>query len=239
MAQNGKREDDHSPYLWKSTDYGQTWTSIVGNIPIGPINVIREDPKNPSLLYVGTDIGVYASVDGGATWQSLANGLPSTYVHDLVIHPRDDIMVIGTHGRGVYAMDVRPIQQLTPAVTQQPVAVLAQSEPAMLGRGGRGFFGGMQPARILYWLGSAGPATVTIQNAAGQLVRELSGTGDAGLNAVMWDLRSDSGAAAAGGGGRGGRGGRGGFGGGAAPGAFRVEVRQGSNSATGWVQVSR
>jgi hypothetical protein len=233
MAQNGKREEDHAPLLWKSTDFGQTWTSVVGNIPIGPINVIREDPKNPSILYAGTDIGVYASIDGGATWQALPNGLPSTYVHDLVVHPRDDIMVVATHGRGIYAMDVRPIQQLTPHITQQPVAVLAQSEPAMLGRG-RGF-GGTRPARIWYWLASAGSATVTIRNGAGEVVRQLDGTGDAGLNSVMWDLRSDAAAAAGGGG----RGGRGGFGGGAAAGAYRVEVRQGSNGATGWVQVSR
>jgi photosystem II stability/assembly factor-like uncharacterized protein len=237
MAQNGKREDDHAPYLWKSTDYGMTWTSISDGIPIGPINVVREDPSNASVLYVGTDIGVYVSIDGGEAWHALANGLPSTYVHDLVIHPRDDMMVVATHGRGIHALDVRPIQQLTREVTGQPVAVLAQSEPAMLSRGGRGPFGGPSiPARTYYWLGSAGTTTITIRNSAGAVVRELSGTGDAGLNAVMWDLRSGEAGPAAGGGGRGGRGG--GFGGGAAPGLYTVEVVQGSNRATGWVHVS-
>jgi len=110
MAQNGKRHDDFAPYLWKSTDHGHTWQNIAANIPSGPINVIREDPKDRNILYVGTDLGVYVSTDGAATWNILNNGLPTTYVHDLVIHPRDDIMVIATHGRGMYAMDVRPIR---------------------------------------------------------------------------------------------------------------------------------
>lgn len=110
MAQNGKRNDDFTPYLWKSTDFGETWTSIVNNIPSGPINVVREDPKNPSVIYVGTDLGVYVSDDGGDNWHALANQLPTTFVSDLVIHPRDDMMVISTHGRGMWAMDVRKIQ---------------------------------------------------------------------------------------------------------------------------------
>jgi len=110
VAQNGKRWDDFTPYLWRSTDYGTTWKSIVGNIPLGPINVIREDPKNDKVLYVGTDVGVYVSTNAGESWDVLGSGLPSTFVSDLVVHPRDDILVISTHGRGMYAMDVRPIQ---------------------------------------------------------------------------------------------------------------------------------
>lgn len=110
MSQNGKRNDDMKPYLWKSDDAGNTWKSIVANIPSGPINVIREDPKNKDVLYVGTDLGVYVSTDGGAEWNVLANQLPTTFVSDLVIHPRDDIMVISTHGRGMWAMDIRSIQ---------------------------------------------------------------------------------------------------------------------------------
>ncbi len=110
MSQNGKRHDDFTPYLWKSADFGKTWRSIVANIPSGPINVVREDPKNKDVLYVGTDLGVYVTTDGGKQWHVLANQLPTTFVSDLVIHPRDDIMVISTHGRGMWAMDVRTLQ---------------------------------------------------------------------------------------------------------------------------------
>lgn len=111
IAQNGKRNDDFTPYLWKSTDYGQTWQSIVANIPLGPINVIREDPKDAQVLYVGTDIGVYLSADGGRTWNVLGKRLPSTFVSDLIIHPRDDIVVISTHGRGMFAMDAKAVRR--------------------------------------------------------------------------------------------------------------------------------
>jgi photosystem II stability/assembly factor-like uncharacterized protein len=110
LAQNGKRHDDFTPYLWKSTDHGANWTSIVANIPSGPINVVREDPKDPNILYVGTDLGVYATTDGGARWEALAKDLPTTFVHDLVVHPRDGILVAATHGRGMFALDVEPIR---------------------------------------------------------------------------------------------------------------------------------
>ena len=108
MAQNGKRDDDFQVYLWTSVDYGKTWTDISANIPIGPVNVIREDLINPDILYVGTDIGVYISKNRGKSWEVLGD-LPSTYVHDLIIHPRDNIMVIATHGRGMFALDMNSV----------------------------------------------------------------------------------------------------------------------------------
>ena len=111
MTQNGKRDDDFTPYVWKSTDFGRTWTSIVGNIPIGPVNVIREDPVNRNILYVGTDTGVYVTTDGGKAWNTIGTNLPAAYVHDLIIHPRDNVMVIATHGRGMWALDVEPINK--------------------------------------------------------------------------------------------------------------------------------
>lgn len=109
-AQNGKRDDDFAPYLWKSTDFGATWKSIAAGIPLGPINVITEDPTNAKILYVGTDVGVYVTLDGGATWDVLGGNLATNYVHDIVVHPRDRIIVAATHGRGMWAMDAVPVQ---------------------------------------------------------------------------------------------------------------------------------
>jgi len=111
MTQNGKRDDDFTAYVWKSTDYGRTWTSIAAGIPMGPVNVIREDPVNRQVLYVGTDTGVYVSADGGSSWTVLGAGLPSAYVHDLVIHPRDNVLVAATHGRGMWAIDVNAVNK--------------------------------------------------------------------------------------------------------------------------------
>ena len=109
MTQNGKREDDFTPYIWKSTDYGETWESIVSNLPLGPVNVIREDPVDRRILYIGTDVGVYITKDGGKTWSVLGGNLPTAYVQDLVIHPRDNIIVIATHGHGMWALDAEPV----------------------------------------------------------------------------------------------------------------------------------
>lgn len=112
LSLNGKRDDDFAAYLFKSTDYGKTWVSISNNIPCGPINVVREDPKNEKVLYVGTDIGVYVSIDEGQAWHVLGSDLPSTFVHDLVVHPRDNVLVAATHGRGMWIIDnVSPIQE--------------------------------------------------------------------------------------------------------------------------------
>jgi photosystem II stability/assembly factor-like uncharacterized protein len=111
LTQNGKRDDDFTPYVWKSADFGKTWVSIAAGIPVGPVNVIREDPVNPDILYVGTDMGVYVTLDAGKTWMALGAGLPTCYVHDLVIHPRDNIIVIATHGRGMWALDANPVNE--------------------------------------------------------------------------------------------------------------------------------
>jgi photosystem II stability/assembly factor-like uncharacterized protein len=111
VAQNGKRDDEFAAYIYKSTDYGKTFKSIVGNIPAGPVNVIREDPTSASILYVGTDMGVFVSKDGGAKWDVLGGNLPSAFVHDLVVHPRDKMIAIATHGRGLWLLDAVPVQK--------------------------------------------------------------------------------------------------------------------------------
>ena len=110
-TQNGKRDDDFTPYVWRSTDFGKTWTSIAAGIPGGPVNVIREDPVDRRILYLGTDTGVYVTTDGAATWSVLGSGLPSAYVHDLVVHPRDNVVVIATHGRGMWALDANAVNK--------------------------------------------------------------------------------------------------------------------------------
>jgi photosystem II stability/assembly factor-like uncharacterized protein len=113
LTLSNRREDDNKPYIFRSTDYGESWVSISGNLPASPVNVVREDTKNNKVLYCGTDLGVYASKDGGKTWASLQANLPATVsVQDLFIHPRDNNLVIATYGRGVWVMDdIGTIQQ--------------------------------------------------------------------------------------------------------------------------------
>ena len=108
LTQTGKRDDDLQTYIWKSTDFGDSWQDISSNIPVGPVNVIREDPVKKDLLYAGTDGGVYVTNDGGKTWDVLGM-LPFVYVHDLAVHPRDNMIIIATHGRGIWVMDANPV----------------------------------------------------------------------------------------------------------------------------------
>lgn len=105
-TQNGKRDNDFQVYIWRSSDYGKTWSDISEGIPGGPVNVIREDPRDANVLYVGTDMGVYVTTDGGESWSVLGSKLPITFVHDIAIQERDLVLVIGTHGRGVHKLDI-------------------------------------------------------------------------------------------------------------------------------------
>ncbi len=110
VTQNGKRDDDFQVYIWKSEDFGATFKDISANIPLGPVNVIREDPFDEKILYAGTDMAVYVSKNGGDSWEVLGN-LPTVYVHDLIVHPRDNMLVIATHGRGIWTLDANKVNK--------------------------------------------------------------------------------------------------------------------------------
>ena len=105
VTQRGREDDDFGVYVYRSTDFGKTFTSIASNIPSGSVNVIREDPTTASRLFVGTDFGAFVSNDGGKQWSVLGGNLPSVQVSDLQYQPRDRVIVISTYGRGMWAMD--------------------------------------------------------------------------------------------------------------------------------------
>jgi len=107
LGQNGKRDNDFQVYVYRSDDHGVTWKDISVGIPGGPVNVVVEDPFYEDVLYVGTDLGVYVSTNGGKNWKVLAKGLPNPFVHDMKIQQRDKVAVIGTHGRGVFKLDMK------------------------------------------------------------------------------------------------------------------------------------
>ena len=116
----GYREDDFRPFVFKTTDLGTTWSSIAANLPDAPVNVIKQDPVNPTTLYVGTEFAAYVSLDDGKSWNEINENLPRVSVQDLVVHPRDNDLVIGTHGRGIYVLDhIRPFQEFSPAILEQ------------------------------------------------------------------------------------------------------------------------
>jgi len=189
LSQNGKRDDDFAAYLWRSGDYGNNWEDITGNLPCGPINVIREDPKNRNVLYVGTDLGVYVSIDGGKSWQVLANNFPTTFVHDLVIHPREDILLAATHGRGMWAMDVRYLQALTDSILIS--GAFLYDIPAVklppLTRDGRPRW--PAKAKFSYFLAAPQSVKLSILDSSNRIVKELAASEKPGLHFIQWDLK--------------------------------------------------
>ena len=102
---DGHRTDDHKPYVFVTKDYGETWTSIAGNLPTGNVNVIREDPKNRNLLYLGTEYAMFISLNGGKEWKRFMTGLPTVRIDDILVHPRDNDLIVGTHGRSIWIID--------------------------------------------------------------------------------------------------------------------------------------
>ncbi|MGB3090879.1 MAG: hypothetical protein WBB20_13000, partial [Chitinophagaceae bacterium] len=113
VSLNGYRFDNFAPYLYMSDDYGKTWKNISADLPYEPINVVREDPKNDSIIYVGTDGGLYVSFDRGNSFMIWNGGLPkSVPVHDIAIQQRDNEIVLGTHGRSLYVAKLDDVQKL-------------------------------------------------------------------------------------------------------------------------------
>ncbi|MDX1406495.1 MAG: hypothetical protein R3330_00130, partial [Saprospiraceae bacterium] len=185
LTQNGKRDDDFAAYIWKSTDHGKTWTDISANIPCGPVNVIMEDPKNQDVLYVGTDLGVYVSLNGGDHWHVLPNNIPTTFVHDVAVHPREDILIAASEGRGMYAMDARLIQNLTEDILAESLH-LFEMEPATLPQR---WWQGATPATICFVMADAATVDITVKDDAGNIVHEQELEGSRGLNIASWNLR--------------------------------------------------
>jgi photosystem II stability/assembly factor-like uncharacterized protein len=253
VAKNGYRNDDFTPYLYRTTDGGKTWTSISANLPKAAVNVVVQDRKNKNLLIIGDDIGVFVSIDSGASWSQLKANLPTVSVTDLTIHPREGDLVLGTYGRGFWTGNITPLQELTPEVLDQNVHFFDIRPRPRYGFNGQGMnyhlFGDRyvevpnerDALDINYYLKSAdaSSARVTITDIAGKPVAQLSGPGRAGLNCVEWTmLTMPAGATAASagcgqtGGGRGG-GGRGGNVGAPAPvGDYIVTLEIGGEKLT-------
>ncbi len=112
LSLNAYRFDDFNSYVYKSVDYGVTWIEIGNNLPVEPVNVIKEDPAMAGLLYVGTDHGVYVSYDDGMKWSRILDDMPQTPVHDLVIQPVANDLLVGTHGRSIYKANVTNLRTL-------------------------------------------------------------------------------------------------------------------------------
>ncbi len=197
VSYTGFRRDDFRPFVYKTTDYGETWTSIASNLPDEPINVIREDHKNPNLLFVGTDFAVYVSINGGKNWTKMKINMPTQPVHDLVIHPRENDLVVATHGRGIYITDISPLQELTSKVLAEDAhffdveSKIQWVNPRRMASSSSNFAGESEPNGIViyYYLKNKVEGDVKVTVYKGNMeINELKGDSSAGIHRVVWDM---------------------------------------------------
>ena len=201
LALDRHRSDDHLPYLFRTTDAGLTWEPIANDLPRdAPVYVIREDLRNPELLFAGTETGLFASLDGGKHWRRVRGGFPTVAVHDLVIHPRERELVIATHGRGLWVADISPLQEVTPAALAADVH-LFEVKPAVRYHaretngwaGSRAYRAPNPPGGASMWFyvkrELTFPVRVTVSDAQGTEVAVSPEIREAGLHRVHWDLK--------------------------------------------------
>jgi len=201
VAANNYRNDDYENYLWVSEDDGASWRSIVGDLPAERVvRAVREDTRNPDVLYLGTEMGAFWSWNRGQNWVALKGGMPTVAVNDLVVHPTENDLVLATHGRGVYILDqINALQEMTPAISGSAVHLFSiQPGEQIRYRGEKAHTGNMifegenppEGAMLDFW--SAGDETVaefTVMDAAGTRVATIPAEGMRGMNRATWDLR--------------------------------------------------
>jgi photosystem II stability/assembly factor-like uncharacterized protein len=204
-ALDGHRSDDYRPYVFRTDDHGRSWRAIAGDLPATTVSVVREHPKNPDLLFAGTENGLWITWDGGGRWHRVGGKLPIVPIDDILIHPREHDLILGTHGRGVYILDdLTPLAQLSPEALASDLD-LFELRPAVQYRvyahkgntGHKTFLGPNPPdgALITYLLkskpGDKDEVKITVKDASETVVRELTGPKEAGLNRTNWDLRHE------------------------------------------------
>ena len=207
---DGHRSNDFKPYVLKSTDYGKTWTSIASNLPVSSVQVIREHPRTPSLLFVGNEMGAYYSGNGGKSWSRLQYNLPTVPVHDIKIQPRENDLVIGTHGRGIYIIDdLTPLEKLADGermgrmylFSGKPVTLFNYNKSVPGGALGAGALGERSFSApnppygptLTYYLKDSVPKgrtlTLAVYDSAGKKIRDLTVNTKSGIHRATWDLR--------------------------------------------------
>ncbi|OLC96085.1 MAG: hypothetical protein AUJ00_04955, partial [Gemmatimonadetes bacterium 13_1_40CM_3_70_6] len=201
------RNNDFTPYVYATTDFGKTFRSIVTNLPKGGpdyAHVIREDPFNRDLLFVGTDVGAYVSRDRGVSWQRFMTNLPTVPVHDLKIHPREHELIAATHGRGLWIVEISPLEQLTSTVLAAGAYLFDPKTAYEYGEPTRGTFSAGQQwfrapspaygAEIVYRLTTGSTdrraqTKIVITDVRGDTVRTLNGPAGVGLHRVTWGFQ--------------------------------------------------
>jgi photosystem II stability/assembly factor-like uncharacterized protein len=195
ISLNGYRDDDFKTYLFQSDDHGATWKEIKGNLPESVANVILQDPVNPDLLYCGLDNGTYLSLDKGASWHLFTNML-NVASYDMIVHPRENELVVATHGRSIFVADAKPFQSLKEGGSAKGIVAFAPESIRRSDSWGEKSYPwdkeNVPSVSVLYYVGKpASSITVEIYNEKNVLVKKLTGAGSQGFNTLTWDVKTD------------------------------------------------
>jgi hypothetical protein len=202
VTKAGWHRDVYAPFVFRTDDFGESWTAIGKGLPDGTVYVVAQDRKNADLLFVGTEMGVFVTFDGGKQWLPFGTGLPPyALVHDLLIHPRENDLVVATHGRGLFSTDISALQEVTAKIWDEDVHLFAVEPKIQWPRRSIGFtIGGErqfvvpnEPAGLvvnyLLKVDMSGPVKVRVTDPYGTDVAAFDGSGKAGLQSVVWDFR--------------------------------------------------
>jgi len=202
VTKSGRRFDQMKPMVFKTTDFGATWTALAANLPEQAVEVIVEDIKDPDILFVGTSLGVSVSIDGGGHWAALKGNMPTVPVTDLVVHPREHDLIVASYGRGLYVANVAWLGEVKKGALDEDVHLFAVRPKRPRNEGAWGnydLYGDRflrtpnEPNGLVfdYYLKDkvSEKIMLTVADAAGQVVRTIEGTGNAGLNRAVCEFR--------------------------------------------------
>ncbi len=188
---NGYRNDDFKPYLFVSENYGQDWQAVSNGLPAEPVNVIKEDPKDENIIYVGTDNGLYVSINRGATFFPWRGNLPRVAIHDIAIQARENEIVLGTHGRSVYIGKLDLVQQLS-AVKDKALLVLEVAEQRYNKQLGKKWSSYAKPIKqevvVSTYVKDGGNSIISIYNTKNRLLYQTNFMAGRGWNELKYDL---------------------------------------------------
>ena len=192
LALNGYRWDDLQTYVYKSEDFGKTWTTIVNGIPKSPANVIKEDPVNENVLYLGTDNGAYVSFNSGQNWEAFSKNLPAVAVHDMVVQEQTNDLLIGTHGRSIYLANVAALQKMNPNVMNRPITLFDVKKVKQSTRWGSSRSKWMQPfepkTTIKFFSNTKSKHEIEIKSEKNSILNSIEVEANKGFNYIDYDL---------------------------------------------------
>ncbi len=189
---NGYRWDDFAPYVYKSDDFGKTWKNIRANLPLSAVNVIREDPANEDILYIGTDDSAYVSFNRGESWERFSANLPNVAVHDIRIQAEAKDLVLGTHGRSIYKTNIGMLQEMTPQKLKEALVIFEMEKVRHSSRWGTSWSKWRVPSEpeisVGFYTSKPGAATLSIKSNKGIVLFTKKQDVEKGFNSFTYDL---------------------------------------------------